>query len=225
VDVSDFGVVVVAVVILGFAWIAWYTEKKRREALAQWAASHGWILRTGTIRGIDKEYPGLKFLAKGRSRKAKNIVSGTYEGREIRLFDYRYTTGSGKHQQTHKLGVVIIATGHPVIPLTIRRENPFDKVGEFLGADDIDFESAEFSRRFYVKSADRKWAYDVIHQRTMDYLLEGDFFDVAFGYRELAVHTRGTFAPEGYEAALRFASGLLALIPDYVVQQMKGADR
>ena len=83
------------------------------------------------------------------------------------LMDYQYTTGSGKNRSTHNKGLVIIGCDHPTIPLQIRRENPFDKVGEFLGMDDIDFESAEFSRKFYVKSSDRKSAYDVINARSI----------------------------------------------------------
>ena len=196
------------------ALIAWYSEKQRREMLAAWCREKGLSLRTASRSGLHREYPGLKFFEKGHSRQAKNTISGEWGGRKIKLMDYRYVTGNGKNRQTHKVGVVIVQTDHPVIPLTIRRENPFDKVGQFLGADDIDFESAEFSRRFYVKSNDRKWAYDVIHQRTMDYLLQADFFDVAFGFQELAIHTRGHFDPGGYEAALKLAGDLLDLIPD-----------
>ena len=38
--------------------------------------------------------------------------------------------------------------------------------------DDIDFESDEFSRKFYVQSSDRKFAYDVLHPRMMEFLLQ-----------------------------------------------------
>ncbi len=96
--------------------------------------------------------------------------------------DWQFVTGSGKNRQTHRHAVVIVETGLPVIPLEIRREHLLDKVGEFLGHDDIDFESAEFSRTFHVTAADRKWAYDVIHTRTMEYLLQAPPFTIAFGF-------------------------------------------
>ena len=41
-----------------------------------------------------------------------------------------------------------------------------------FGFDDIDFESAEFSKRFYVKSPDKRFAYDVVHPRMMEFLLD-----------------------------------------------------
>ena len=211
--------------VLGVGIYAWYSDKKRKEALAAWGLSKGWRVRPGKLKGLDREYPGLKFFNKGHSRSASNAITGQYKGRAIRLMDYKYVTGSGKNRTTHNLGVALIQTDYPVIPLTIRRENPFDKVGEFLGADDIDFESAEFSRKFYVKSNDRKWAYDVIHQRAMDYLLASPSYSIAFGFQEIAVTKRGHFGPDNYEEALDLAVGLYDMIPEYVVQQMKGQAR
>ena len=51
-------------------------------------------------------------------------------------------------------------------------------MGEFFGFDDIDFESDEFSREFCVKAADRRWAFDVIHQATMEFLLAAPRFTI-----------------------------------------------
>jgi hypothetical protein len=55
--------------------------------------------------------------------------------------------------------------------LFIRREGIFDALSRAFGFDDIDFESVEFSKRFYVKSSDKRFAYDVIHPPVMEYLL------------------------------------------------------
>jgi hypothetical protein len=56
--------------------------------------------------------------------------------------------------------------------LTIGPENFAVKFAETLGVtNDIKFESAEFSQRFRVHSADKKFAYDVCNQKMMEYLL------------------------------------------------------
>jgi len=212
--------------ILGFAGIAfwnWYDSKKRRELLGAWAVGKGWRFQPGKVSGPAAEYPGLKFFDRGHSRSACNIISGEHNGRSVRLMDYRYVTGSGKSRTTHHVGVLIMRTDFPTIPLTIRRENPFDKVTEFFGADDIDFESAEFSRKFYVKSNDRKWAYDVIHQRTMDFLLASPSYEIAFGMQEIAITKSRKLSPQGYDEALALATGFYDLVPDYVIRQMNGA--
>ena len=56
--------------------------------------------------------------------------------------------------------------------LLIRREGLFDKIVSAFGKNDIDFESAEFSRKYFVKCDSRKFAYDIIHPRMMEFLLE-----------------------------------------------------
>jgi hypothetical protein len=61
---------------------------------------------------------------------------------------------------------------HGTVPdLIIRPEHFFDRFAGVFGFDDIDFESAEFSKSFFVKSRDRRFAYDVIDARMMEFLM------------------------------------------------------
>lgn len=197
-------------------------EKKRTLALRRWARQRGWSFAADRQGGWEKDYPGLKLFQKGHSRSGKNVISGLFHDHPVILTDYQYTTGSGKNRTTHHANVTILQCGFPTVPLFIRRENPFDKVGEFLGADDIDFESAEFSKKFFVKSADRKWAFDIIHTRTMEYLLTAPSVTIEFGFGEIAVYRTRYGEAAKYEEALDVAWNLFSLIPEYVVQQMKG---
>ncbi len=218
-------IVIIIFVLAGVAgWFFWQEEKKRRQRLAEWAVRNGWHYSEAKRRDMHHTYPGQKLFDRGHSRFGQNFVTGKFKGMEVACFDYQYTTGSGKNRSTHNHGVVVLHLDHPVIPLTIRREHALDKVGEFLGADDIDFESAEFSRTFYVKSSDKKWAYDVIHTRTMDFLLQNAAdFSLAFGHNELAVIKTGRCQPDQYEKAVKLAHGLYELIPDYVLKDLKGS--
>jgi len=112
-------------------------------------------------------------------------MEGTWSDRHLLAFDYHYethSTDSKGHRRTnhHHFSAVILASALPLKPLFIRAEGFFDKLTEFVGFDDIDFESAEFSRKFYVKAKDRRWAYDVIHARTMEFLLSMPRFTIQF---------------------------------------------
>jgi hypothetical protein len=214
---------IVIVVIAALAYFFYSQEKKRREVLRAWARRQGWRFDKDKRKGWDRDFPGLKIFDKGHSRHGKYVISGKFRGREVLCFDYQYTTGSGKNQQTHLHSVTILRLDHPVIPLQIRREHMFDKVGEFLGADDIDFESVEFSKTFYVTSPDRKWAYDVLHTRAMEFLLGAPkHFSIAFGHNEIAICKSGRAAPAHYEEGVKLAHELVEMIPDYVMQQLKG---
>ncbi len=216
------GFFVVIAVIAVFIVISWRRDRQRREALTAWAAARGWRFSKQGPPRLHTRFPGLKILGRGHSRSSGNVITGSIDGHDVTCLDYRYVTGSGKSRSTHPIGMVVLDCGFPTIPLQIRREHAFDRIGEFLGADDIDFESAEFSRRFYVKSNDRKWAYDIIHSRTMDYLMQAPKLDIEFGMGEIAVYRAGHNSPAQHEEALAVARAMMALIPDYVIKQMKG---
>ena len=212
--------IILAMLVLGFTF--WYKDQKRQEALRAWARTRKLKFSREKHKGWDRELPGIKVFAKGHSRWGKNVITGTFHDRPITMLDFKYTTGHGKNRSNHRVGVAVLHCDFPTIPLLIRRENPFDKVGEFLGLDDIDFESAEFSRKFFVKSSDKKWAFDIIHTRTMEYLLSAPSFTIEYGFAEIVVYRNGWCDPRKFEEALDVAWNLYSLTPDFVIQQMKG---
>ena len=215
-------VVLIFVAVIGLGLYAWRKEVARRDKLRVWALRRGWKLVPGKRKDLHHAYSGIKLFDRGHSRSGDRILKGKLGDHPVTMLDYTFVTGSGKNRTTHHHGVVVLQTDFPTIPLLIRRENPFDKIGQFVGLDDIDFESAEFSRKFYVKSADRKWAYDVIHPRMMEFLLQAPSFTIEFGFTEIAVYKDGWCDPEAYEQALDLARGLYERIPDFVVRDLKG---
>lgn len=221
---APFIIILIILAIGAVAFYSWQEEKRRKEVLRN-VREKGWVLGTIKITSMHKDFPGLQIFQKGHSRSAKNFIRGEFHGRQVTLLDYRYVVGHGKNRTTHNRGMVILKCDFPTIPMFIRRENPMDRVGEFFGSDDIDFESSEFSRKFYVKSNDRKWAYDVIHTRTMEYLMRSPSFTIEFGLGEIAIYKSGWCEPDRYEKALKLAWDLYELIPDFVIRQMKGDGR
>jgi hypothetical protein len=212
-------VVLVAVVVLIIYSI--YASGKRRKELAGWAMSKGLAFCPGNDRSFDSKYPNVNCLQKGDSRYACNIMTGTLTGREFLGCDYHYVTGSGKSRQEHNISLVIVKSPILLEPLFIRPENFLDKFAEFAGFNDIDFESAEFSKKFYVKSPDKKWAYDIIHPRMMEFLLASPEFSIQFDLLSVIVYRYNTFSPAEFEDAANLVNGIFERIPDYVVQNQK----
>ena len=143
--------IVIILIIIAFASVAvlaYRQDRKRRRMLRAWANGKHLTMSGERRRGWGDEYPAFKLFTRGRSRHTTVHLEGEVGSHRLRCLDYRYTTGSGKNRQTHRYGVILLDTGTPVTPLQIRREHVFDRVGVFSGHDDIDFESAEFSRRF-----------------------------------------------------------------------------
>lgn len=91
-----------------------------------------------------------------------------------------------------------------------------------FGFDDIDFESVEFSRKFFVKSPDKRFAYDVIHPAMMEFLLASDppSLDVEQNRCCLFDGMR-TWSPEQFRSTLAWARQFFEFWPEHVVCQLE----
>lgn len=144
--------------------------RKRKEALQRLAADLGLAFLEDAHWWID-HYKFLEVFKPGHSKRIRVALHGTMRAHDVRFCDYQYTIGSGKNRQVHHAGIVIIHLAAPFPNVTIVPENLGHKVFDALGGDDIDFESEEFSRKFWVRSIDRKFAYDLLHPRMMEFLM------------------------------------------------------
>lgn len=213
------GILVVGALILGGLWFS----ARRKKVLATWAKSVGLAFSPRPDRSYDNRYPAFGCLHRGHSRYAYNVASGEWKGRWLEAFDYRYVTGHGKNRSTHTFSAIVIQTDLSLKPLHIRSENAFDKLTEFFGADDIDFESRQFSTQFHVKSPDKKWAYDVLHQRTIEFLLAQPKYSIEFDTRSVICWRNRRFNSPMRTQAIGIVEGILDRLPEYLVrEQTKG---
>ncbi len=192
---------------------------ERRKKLSAYAKSKGLHFSPDKDKKIDARYSAFKCLCRGHSRYAYNIMHGKLDGRDLTAFDYHYVTGHGKSRRVHNFSTLIIRSPLPLKPLYLRPENIFDKVTDFFGFDDIDFESAEFSRKFYVKSPEKRWAYHVIHQRMMVYLMESPRFHIQFDPEFIMAWRGKRFSEQDYDNSFALIQGILMRLPEYVKKQ------
>jgi hypothetical protein len=218
-----------ALIVIG-AIYAHRQAARRRNELTALAVRLGWTFRSENDRTLAEQLGAPRCLQQGSNRYAYNVLEGRYHERTIRAFDYHYetySTDSKGNRQTnhHRFSVAVLETGLPLKPLLIRPEGFFDRIGEFFGMDDIDFESNQFSREFHVTSPDRRWAFDVIHQATMEFLLEAPRFTVELHGPRVLVYRGGHFQPAEFETAIRLANGIIDRLPNYLLTEWKGAAR
>jgi len=210
--------VIFVVVICIFAAI--YSAKRRKELMA-WAHSKGLSYDRHKRYNMENRFAAFKCFRRGRSRYAYNIMEGNWKERPIAAFDYHYRTGSGKNSHDYTFSAVVIETALPLKPLHIRTENLADKLADFVGVSDLEFESAEFNRIFYVKSPDRRWAYDVLHTRTMQFLLDSPRFIIQFAPCHVIAYRSTKFSTQEFEQAAETVSGILDRLPAYLIKQLK----
>ncbi len=211
------GFIVLFVVILVLSLLH---AKKRREALAAVASQLGLSFAPDRDRRAVRRFECLDELRRGSNRYLHNRIHGTYEGIPIDLFDYHYEvkSGSGKNSSTrsYNLSVYTCTLPRAFPELRIYREHIFEKLIQFVGFEDIHFESAEFSKRYTVRSRDRKFAYDFIHPRVMEFLLDGPDLNIELDGDLLAIVSNRLSEPEDVHAELRRLCFLRQAMPDYL---------
>jgi len=160
-------------------------------------------------------------LARGSNRYAFNILSGAYHRHEVLVFDYHYETHStdskGRRQTHHHyFSFFILMLPQSFPELRITREGLFSKIAQAFGYDDIDLESAEFSRAFCVRSKDKKFAYDVCHARMMEYLLANRDLSIEIEGHALALAFDTRLSAVEIESNLRRLFDIRSHLPEYL---------
>jgi hypothetical protein len=227
-----FILIIIAFIAIAIGFAVWSSQMKakRRKEMAGWAQANGLKFLPEKDHSVWLRYQLFKCLQRGDNHYAYNIMLGTAGERVTCGFDYHYETHStnskGQRQtQHHHFSALVVDAGLPLKPLFIRPEGFFDKITEFVGIDDIDFESAEFSEKFFVTAPDRRWAYDVLHQKTMELMLAYPRFHIEFqGNQVMAYHDSSTFSLGEFNSALKVVTGILDYLPESVVRELKAID-
>ena len=207
------GVVAVIFVALIFGIIS---AQKRRQAMMALAARLGLSYYPGKDRNIASRYNFIDKMRAGRDRYAYNILSGRYQDHEVTIFDYHYKTGSGKDTHHHHLSFFILILPSSFPELVIAKEGFFSKIGQALGYDDIDFESHEFSRKFCVRSKDKKFAYDICNARMIEFLLSNTDLNIEIDNNILSISFGHRLSPVDIEPNLNRLIAIRSLLPEYL---------
>ena len=214
-------IVAVIAIIVVLAVLGYISARKRREAMFALAAKLGLTFDPDKNRDLAGRYRFLDKLRSGSNRYAFNILSGKYKDHDVTVFDYHYETHStdskGRRQTHHHYFSFFMLHLPASFPqLVIGREGFFSKIAQAFGYDDIDFESHEFSRKFCVRSADKKFAYDVCNARMIEYLLAHTDLTIEIEQNVLAISFSRRLAPERIEPNLNRLITLRSLMPDYL---------
>lgn len=220
-------VILVAAAVAFLIYLGHLAAKRRREELRALARELDLSFDPSRDYDHDSNYREFEIFRRGRRRAAYNTLSGRFEIGErncwLKMGDYRYTIQHGKSSTTHNFSYLILSLPYQRVPtLSIRREGVLDRIAGVVGFDDIDFESAEFSKRFYVKSSDKKFAYDVIHPRTMEFLLSSGCPVLQIENDRCCIYdSTGTkWDVSDFRKRLWWMSEFLKLWPDYLTEQL-----
>jgi hypothetical protein len=165
--------VVAPVVCLGIpagliTWAILHSRRVRQRRIAYclgWAAHHGfhYVPSDPSMLAISRQPP----FTTGSGREALDVFRGTFKGVHLHCFQYRYRTSDGENTTTHDYQVVAISLPAMRPLLDIAHENSLTR----RFSKDLEFENQAFNDRFKVASPSPRFAHDVIHPRTMEWML------------------------------------------------------
>jgi hypothetical protein len=224
---NDFPVIIIFLFVIAiiFAIVYGYiAAEKRRKELMLLAQRLGLSFSPDRNYTFAKAYGFLDKLDQGSNRYAFNIMHGMYHGHGVHVLEYHYETESrdsdGKRTtHSHYLSCFLLQLPLSFPELIIGPEGFFSKFAQMFGYDDIDFESAEFSRKFCVRSPDKKFAYDICHSRFMEYFLANDDLNFEIDRDTMAIVFDGQLSMFEIESNLGRLLELRSMIPEYLFNQ------
>jgi uncharacterized protein DUF3137 len=159
----------------------WYRRyRSRRADFAQQAIRHG-------LRGFPEDPFGLDRLGmplfeQGDQVTFTNVLLGEWKGLPFKAAELTVyakslnSKGRTELVKQEEYSVLVaeldLRVWMPWVVLT--PESVLTKAKAALGVHDIQFESGQFNARFYVRAEDRRFAYQLIDARMMEYLLSTD---------------------------------------------------
>ncbi|MBK5306331.1 MAG: hypothetical protein JJD92_06550 [Frankiaceae bacterium] len=205
---------VIVVAVLGYR-----AEQKRRAMLAAFALSNGWTYVAYDESWCDR-FTGSPF-GEGDNRKAGNVLQGRHGDYDMVAFEYSYQTHSTdskgrRSTTTHRYAVCAVSLPAPLPGLELAPESMFSRLAGHLGFSDVELESEDFNRRYRVTAGDPKFAYDVLHPRTMQALLSRPPLHMRLLYLDALCWEDGRLNPVDLLARLSTLELLVAGIPSYV---------
>jgi hypothetical protein len=215
--------ILLTVFLFGLAiwWINRVTNREaveRRRAMTDFARR--WGARYDSFR-LPRRFAACPALNFGRNRRVKNVISGVCKSLDFIACDYECQYDNGTVGQ---MSVLVVADrvrwhGLMILPKGTCPQGPLA-----AGTRQIEFESSDFNRRFYVTGQDRRLAYDVVTPEMMEFLLAHDerlCLELSGSY--LTAYEGHEWTPDQFEAALAMAEGFLDRVPEFVYKD-RGLD-
>lgn len=150
--------VIIAIVIGVLAITSQIAEKKRAEEVRGWAQDLGLEYLESLSTNDRKNFEQFELANRGRNRAESNVIVADSGELRMVIFDYRYTTGSGKSKSTtHHIAVLCRSDGLQLPQFSLSPESFMHRLGDFFGFKDIDFDDDKvFSDKFLLKGADEE---------------------------------------------------------------------
>lgn len=156
-----------------------YRLTRRQEALKSLCENHDWQFEP-QIKWDDfaTETP-FQFFEKRPIEYRNNVIKGHYQDSNVdwEIFDVTFDEGALLAAQVYHATVQIVNLPRNIPEFVLEREEFFDKLLEFTGFQDIDYQLfTSFSKKFVIKGADKSELEDFFNQRLIHFFEHEDIY-------------------------------------------------
>lgn len=174
---NPFGIVVTLFPIVMFggviALVVHLLIRAQRAAAQQRARAVALAAHYGFLIDPDAKGPPPQRFDMFASGHAKKMTTQMWRpGTSDSVFDYTYTTGSGKNQTTHRRTCALVALRFAAPHTKIATENFLTSLGQRLGIRDIETESVRFNDIYRINSDDERFAITLLDSHAIGWLLQ-----------------------------------------------------
>lgn len=215
-DISGRPMLLILLAAATFLVIAVVAHMKRRKELEEAARDLGLEFVPDPGR-FDRALRAFDAMGAGSNPRWGDMLRGAYRGRPVRCFDFRYSVQQGKSRTTQHVGVILVEVPRHWPRVSVTPETFLHKAADALGMDDLDFESQEFSDRYWVRAEDARFAYALLHPRALELLLEPGVERIEIRDGLMCLWKPGRFGAKELRPALERASRLLDLAPSFLL--------
>jgi len=194
-------------------------EGQRRRDLAALARKLKLEFSPNADFKLAEKFAILGWLRRGEARYAYNIFHGNHLECPVTVFDYHFSTPGDKGGYDYYWSAYVVEMKSNFPDLMISHENLESRFAEALGELHITFESTTFSHTFRVRSADKKFAFDVCHSKMMEYLLANKDLTLEIHGTAVAVLFEDWLRPQKVEYNLSRLITIRKLLPEYLFTQ------
>ena len=231
---------VFAAIIIVAMYVSWRNEQRRQDELARFAESAGlelvdasamyapehkgfWDSLFESTTGDDvfaSRFEGFEPFGQGYDREANNLMIGSKDGIDWYMFDYKYSTGSGKSKQTFNYAIIGARVPYVFPHLVLKPETFFTKLGQHMGMRELKFELDEFNSRYFITCSDDKVAYDILSPQMIEYLMKQETRWWQFFGPHILIAEWGSLDAGFCYQVMHEVTEMVSNLPNYVRQDL-----
>lgn len=168
-------------------------EKERTEGMAKVAKTLGYQFLAKSSDSLKCSYSHFYLFSQGHSKRMKNVVFDGDSTSGCYIFDYQYSTGSGKHRSTSSQTVFsFINSAFDFPDFDLRPEHIFHKIGNVFGYQDIDFDiNPEFSSKYLLRGKNENEIRSLFNDKLLKYFEQNNALSVEARGNKIIVYNIG----------------------------------